>query len=133
MPIRTRRLYALERAASRSEDDGCARYLVESTWPRGVPRDAIASSAWLRDAAPSEPLTRWFANDGARWEEFLRRYHSELDERPDAWAKIAAAAERQILDARHHALASRGRAHAFMLACLAHEPDARPASAPRSW
>lgn len=48
-------------------------------------------------------------------------------------AAIAAAAERPILDARHHALASRGRAHAFMLACLAHEPDARPASAPRSW
>ncbi len=94
MPIRTQRLYALERAASRSESDGCARFLVEGTWPRGVPRDAIASSSWLRDAAPSEPLTRWFANDSARWEDFLRRYHAELDERPDAWAPIAAAAER---------------------------------------
>lgn len=48
-------------------------------------------------------------------------------------AALAAAAERPILDARHHALASRGPAHAWMLACLAHEPDARPASARHSW
>lgn len=48
-------------------------------------------------------------------------------------AALAAAAERPILDARHHPLASRGRAHAVMLACLAHEPDARPASARETW
>jgi serine/threonine protein kinase len=44
-------------------------------------------------------------------------------------AALASAAERPILERRHAQLAARGRAHAAMLACLAHEPDARPASA----
>lgn len=94
MSIRTQRVYALDHAASRIEGDGCARFLIDRAWPKGLPRDAIAPPAWLRDAAPSEPLTRWFSNDAARWEEFLRRYHAELDDRPEVWAPIAAAAER---------------------------------------
>jgi serine/threonine protein kinase len=44
-------------------------------------------------------------------------------------ALLAAAAEVPVLGDEHRALAARGPGHAFLLACLAHEPSARPRSA----
>ena len=40
-----------------------ARFLVDRLWPRGVARDALALDGWLRDAAPSDELRRWFGHD----------------------------------------------------------------------
>ena len=33
---------------------------------------------WLRDAAPSDALRKWFAHDPRKWEAFRRRYQTEL-------------------------------------------------------
>jgi serine/threonine protein kinase len=44
-------------------------------------------------------------------------------------ALIGAAAEHPVLDPRRASLASRGPGHAAIVACLAHDPDERPASA----
>ena len=68
------------------------RFLVERLWPRGIKKDALQFSAWLKDVAPSDALRRWFHHDVAKWAEFRRRYRIELDQHPDAWAPIAAAA-----------------------------------------
>jgi uncharacterized protein YeaO (DUF488 family) len=69
-----------------------ARFLVDRLWPRGVARDALALDGWLRDAAPSDELRRWFGHDPARWEEFRRRYVAELDASPETWAPLRDAA-----------------------------------------
>jgi uncharacterized protein YeaO (DUF488 family) len=71
-----------------------ARYLVDRLWPRGVSRESLQLTAWLPDVAPSHELRRWFAHDAARWAEFRRRYAAELDERPEAWEPLLAAASR---------------------------------------
>ncbi|MGY1680280.1 DUF488 domain-containing protein [Geodermatophilus sp. SYSU D01176] len=84
--IRTVRVYELDPGAAG------ARFLVDRVWPRGVARDALALDGWLRDAAPSDELRRWFGHDPARWPEFRRRYVTELDARPEAWAPLRAAA-----------------------------------------
>jgi uncharacterized protein YeaO (DUF488 family) len=68
------------------------RFLVERLWPRGIRKDALHFSAWLKDAAPSASLRRWFGHERPKWPEFQRRYRSELDERPAAWAPILVAA-----------------------------------------
>ncbi len=68
------------------------RFLVERLWPRGIRKDALHFSDWLKDAAPSASLRRWFGHEPPRWPEFQRRYRSELDEHPAAWAPILAAA-----------------------------------------
>ena len=68
------------------------RFLVDRVWPRGVSKDALHLDGWLRDAAPSTELRRWFGHDPARWEEFRRRYTAELDARPEAWAPLREAA-----------------------------------------
>jgi uncharacterized protein YeaO (DUF488 family) len=71
-PIRLKRVY--EPAAP---EDG-ARFLVERLWPRGVRRDALPLTDWLRDVAPSPALRQWYGHDPARWPEFRRRYLAEL-------------------------------------------------------
>ncbi len=34
---------------------------------------------WLKDAAPSPELRKWFGHDPAKWEQFERRYWKELE------------------------------------------------------
>lgn len=60
-----------------SPEDG-ERYLVDRLWPRGVKKEALALTGWLKDVAPSTELRRWFGHDPARWDEFRRRYLAEL-------------------------------------------------------
>ena len=47
---------------------------------------------WLRDAAPSTELRRWFNHDPERWAEFARRYRAELDDRPETVRQLLALA-----------------------------------------
>jgi uncharacterized protein YeaO (DUF488 family) len=72
-------------------DDG-KRYLVDRFWPRGLKKDAVPMDGWLKDVAPSDRLRRWFAHDPTKWEAFRRRYHAELDRKPDAWQPLVDAA-----------------------------------------
>lgn len=71
-PIHLKRVY--EAPAS---SDG-KRVLVDRLWPRGITKAQAAVDVWLKDIAPSTELRKWFAHDPARWEEFQRRYVSEL-------------------------------------------------------
>lgn len=58
------------------------RVLVERLWPRGVSKDRARVDLWLKDAAPSHELRRWFSHDPAKWPEFKQRYFAELDHDP---------------------------------------------------
>jgi uncharacterized protein YeaO (DUF488 family) len=78
---------------SASSDDG-PRFLVERLWPRGVKKESLRLDAWLRDAAPSDGLRRWFQHDPKKWREFQRRYSRELDQNREAWQPILNAAQR---------------------------------------
>jgi uncharacterized protein YeaO (DUF488 family) len=68
------------------------RFLVERLWPRGMTKERLRFEAWLKEVAPSDALRRWFQHDPARWDEFRRRYFAELDDRPEAVARLRAAA-----------------------------------------
>lgn len=70
-----------------SRGDG-SRILVERLWPRGLSKERAAVDVWLKEAAPSPELRRWFGHDPARWEEFRRRYWAELDANPEAVAEV---------------------------------------------
>ena len=83
--IRTKRVY--EPAAS---EDGL-RVLVDRLWPRGLKKADAAVALWLKEAAPSAELRRWFGHDPARWDEFRRRYAAELDGNRAALAPLLAA------------------------------------------
>ncbi|MCM8745948.1 DUF488 domain-containing protein [Thermomicrobium sp. CFH 73360] len=70
------------------------RYLVEQLWPRGMRREDVVITAWLREVAPSDALRRWFGHDLAKWPEFQQRYREELLAHPQAWEPLLAAAQR---------------------------------------
>jgi uncharacterized protein YeaO (DUF488 family) len=76
--IRVKRIYDPADA-----EDG-ARVLVDRLWPRGVSKQAAALSLWLKDVAPSTELRQWFDHDPSRWQEFGRRYRTELRHNDDA-------------------------------------------------
>ena len=58
------------------------RVLIDRLWPRGVTKTQAALDEWLRDAAPSNDLRRWYGHRVERFEEFARRYRAELRHPP---------------------------------------------------
>jgi len=83
---------ACKRAYERASPGDGPRFLVERLWPRGVAKQALVLDSWLKDAAPSTELRKWFGHDPARWHEFRRRYFLELQAHPDAWQPLVQAA-----------------------------------------
>ena len=73
MPINIKRAYV-----EASPDDGW-RVLVDRIWPRGRSKEELKLDVWHKDLSPSPELRKWFGHDPAKWEEFLRRYHAELE------------------------------------------------------
>ena len=72
------------------------RVLVDRMWPRGVTKGKLRLDAWLKELAPSTELRKWFGHDPARWEEFERRYETELSS-PEAQTLLTELAERATL------------------------------------
>ena len=72
MAIALKRVYELP-----SPQDG-ARVLVDRLWPRGVSKDAAALDAWLKDAAPSDELRKWYHAHPEQFSKFRERYLKEL-------------------------------------------------------
>ena len=87
-------MIALKRAYDPASRADGTRFLVERLWPRGVPKESLKITAWLKDVAPSTELRKWFSHDPDKWTEFRRRYRRELDSHPEAWEPIIAAARR---------------------------------------
>jgi uncharacterized protein YeaO (DUF488 family) len=70
------------------------RYLVDRLWPRGIKKEKLAITAWLKEAAPSDDLRRWYAHDPDKWDEFCQRYFAELDGKPETWRVLLGDATR---------------------------------------
>lgn len=60
--------------------------LVDRVWPRGLAKADSPHDEWVKDAAPSTELRKWYGHDPERFGEFARRYRAELDDEPAASA-----------------------------------------------
>jgi Uncharacterized conserved protein len=80
------------------ESDG-TRVLVDRVWPRGLSKDKARLDEWCKDVAPSTELRKWYGHDPDRFEEFGRRYRSELKdaEHADALEHLRALAGEKTL------------------------------------
>ena len=75
--IRLKRAY--ESAAA---DDGFRIY-IDRLWPRGLSHENFHYDLWDKDIAPSTELREWFhADPEIRWQEFEKKYTSELENNP---------------------------------------------------
>ncbi|MEM0983300.1 MAG: DUF488 family protein [Planctomycetota bacterium] len=76
MPLKIKRVY------DEAEPGDGFRVLVDRIWPRGVSKERAAVDLWLKEAAPSTELRKWFGHDPEKFEEFKKRYRAELDAKP---------------------------------------------------
>ncbi len=76
-----------------SEREG-TRFLVDQLWPRGMKKEEVNVSGWLKDVSPSKELRQWFGHEPAKWNEFQRRYFAELDQKPETWRPLLEAARK---------------------------------------
>jgi len=82
----------LKRVYQKADAEDGARFLVERLWPRGMKKDSLQLTAWLKEAAPSTELRKWFNHDPSKWSQFRRRYFAELETRLDALEPLMQAA-----------------------------------------
>src|SRR3990170_5242866 len=83
MPIKLKRVYEKPSAY-----DGI-RILVERLWPRGLKKEEAHVDEWLRDAAPSNELRKWYGHDPAKWSQFKEKYWRELEKQQEPLSKLA--------------------------------------------
>jgi uncharacterized protein YeaO (DUF488 family) len=69
------------------------RILIDRLWPRGVKKADAAIDEWMKDIAPSTGLRKWFGHDPAHWQEFRRRYQSEIRQHPDEFDRLRTLAQ----------------------------------------
>jgi uncharacterized protein YeaO (DUF488 family) len=89
--IKVKRVYE---PASRT--DG-TRFLVERLWPRGLSKEDLQGTTWVKEVGPSTELRQWFNHDPQKWSRFRTRYFRELDSRPESWRPILTAARRGMV------------------------------------
>ena len=77
-----RRPILLKRVYEKPGPEDGLRVLVDRLWPRGMTRQALSTDLWLKDAAPSPRLRRWYGHDPRRWHDFAQKYRAELAREP---------------------------------------------------
>lgn len=87
----------LKRAYEPAKANDGTRILVDRLWPRGVSKAAAGIDEWMKEVAPSTELRKWFGHEPTRWNEFQRRYRSELRQHDGALARIRALAKAQTV------------------------------------
>jgi uncharacterized protein YeaO (DUF488 family) len=81
---RPRRQLKVKRVYDTPQASDGMRVLIDRLWPRGLSKARAALDLWLKDAAPSAALRRWYGHDPRRWKGFVRKYRSEIGKRDAA-------------------------------------------------
>lgn len=75
-----------------AQNDG-VRILVDGIWPRGIRKEDLHPDLWLKDAAPSTGLRKWFSHEEEKWDEFKKLYFAELEGKADILDKLTVMAK----------------------------------------
>jgi len=62
--------------------------LVDRLWPRGIKKEKLRLTGWLKELAPTDSLRKWFNHEPAKWPEFQRRYFAQLEKNQMAWKPL---------------------------------------------
>ena len=122
-----RRAIRLKRVYDRPSVGDGARVLVDRLWPRGLSRREASADFWLKDAAPSAALRRWYGHDPRRWKRFSKKYRAELAQEPDVLAVLDDLRRRAPLTLLY---AARDEAHSHAVV-LREVLEERPPTRPR--
>src|SRR5690606_14959891 len=64
------------------------RILVDRLWPRGVSKENAKIDLWLKEIAPSHELRKWFNHDPQKWNEFRKKYETEIEANLDSLMQL---------------------------------------------
>jgi uncharacterized protein YeaO (DUF488 family) len=70
----------IKRAYEPLEKSDGFRVLVDRLWPRGIRKEDAHVDVWLKEIAPSGELRKWFNHEIEKWEEFSKKYTTELED-----------------------------------------------------
>jgi uncharacterized protein YeaO (DUF488 family) len=89
--------FDIRRVYDPGPDGNDYRVLVDRLWPRGIRKQDAVLDEWAKELAPSTELRRWYGHDPAKFDEFARRYRTELDAAPaaDGVARLRALARQR--------------------------------------
>lgn len=88
---------ALKRAYDEPASEDGYRVLVDKLWPRGLSKEQLELDEWRKEVAPSDQLRKAFHADELDWDEFRKRYLSELKEHRDELKPLAERAQNEKL------------------------------------
>lgn len=71
-------MIAIKRAYASTDSKDGGRILVDRLWPRGLAKKDAAIDLWVKEVAPTKELRMWFNHQPELFNEFRRRYLSEL-------------------------------------------------------
>ncbi len=77
-------------------NDGC-RILVDRLWPRGLSKEKMKLTAWMKSISPSSELRKWYGHDPKKWPEFQNRYFAELDANASAVEELNSLMEQESI------------------------------------
>ena len=87
----------IKRAYDKPSPQDGKRFLVDRLWPRGITKKKLKIEAWLKEAAPSDGLRKWYAHDPKKWTMFKKRYEKELLKNPEAWKPLLQSARKETV------------------------------------
>lgn len=70
----------IKRVYELAEKTDGLRVLVDRLWPRGLKKEEAQVDEWIKEIAPSVTLRKWFDHDPEKWQVFIKRYTSELEQ-----------------------------------------------------
>ena len=65
------------------------RFLVTRYWPRGMSKEKLKLSGWIRELAPSKKLLHNWRNNSISWQEYELRYFQEMKKQQQCMQKVA--------------------------------------------
>lgn len=80
--ILTKRIYEAV-----ADSDGY-RILVDRLWPRGISKNEAHLDDWIKEAAPTDRLRKWFDHDPEKFDGFEKKYREELKDKVEIIEKI---------------------------------------------
>jgi len=88
--IKTKRVY------DKYEKSDGVRILVDRLWPRGIKKEEARIDEWFRDIAPSDSLRKWYSHDPEKWDEFKKKYYSELRDKKEVLQNLIKKGEKDL-------------------------------------
>ena len=73
------------------------RFLVARYWPRGLSKNKLKLTEWIRDLAPSRGLLEDWKKERITWQQYELRYVTEMQVQHELISKLSSLSKNEIV------------------------------------